>query len=389
MSEKGKTPPPKAEHSAVTQSEDVPADTAATPFALDLDRLLTPISPEQPAGVSLRYEGTYDQIQDARRADDADIPQGVWERGLKKADWKQVYTLCTDALQTRTKDLQIAVWLLEALLHLRGFAGVQASLGLMHGLCEQFWDDLHPPLEGDDVEGRVAPLVWMNEKLSVDLKLIPITMPHAVDAVAYTFADWEVANRLENLAQKDRRAYEKAEAEGRATRAKFLGSVMFSSREFYIRQAEALGGAVKGLADLNSLLDQKCGQDGPSFRYFSETLTAIEGLATTFLKEKQGERGEPDQDSAEAAEGGQEEPDGEGPVCDFRINNRSDAYRMLSSAADYLLIHEPHSPTPYLVKRAVSWGHMTLMELLQELINDRQDLGQIYKLLGLRGLDEE
>ena len=70
------------------------------------------------------------------------------------------------------------------------------------------------------------------------------------------------------------------------------------------------------------------------------------------------------------------------------IRNRTEAYQMLSAAADYLLIHEPHSPTPYLVKRAVAWGHMTLMELLNELVNDNQDLKQIYTLLGLKKHDK-
>ena len=47
--------------------------------------------------------------------------------------------------------------------------------------------------------------------------------------------------------------------------------------------------------------------------------------------------------------------------------------------------HEPHSPTPYLVKRAVSWGDMTLTELLRELVNDDNNLKAILSLLGLKG----
>jgi len=34
---------------------------------LELDLLLQPISPTRPAGESLRYDGTYDRIQEARR----------------------------------------------------------------------------------------------------------------------------------------------------------------------------------------------------------------------------------------------------------------------------------------------------------------------------------
>ena len=57
---------------------------------------------------------------------------------------------------------------------------------------------------------------------------------------------------------------------------------------------------------------------------------------------------------------------------------------MLAAAADYLLIHEPHSPTPHLVKRAVSWGKMSLTELLRELIQDDSNLRQIFNLLGVK-----
>ena len=75
----------------------------------DVERLLRPIPGDNPAGAYLRYEGTYDRIQEARREDDPTLPQGVWERTLKKADWKSVRTICTEALETRSKDLQIAV----------------------------------------------------------------------------------------------------------------------------------------------------------------------------------------------------------------------------------------------------------------------------------------
>jgi len=54
-------------------------------FVLETDRVLNPISKENPAGEHLIYEGTYDRIQEARREDDASIPVGVWERELKKS----------------------------------------------------------------------------------------------------------------------------------------------------------------------------------------------------------------------------------------------------------------------------------------------------------------
>lgn len=55
----------------------------------------------------------------------------------------------------------------------------------------------------------------------------------------------------------------------------------------------------------------------------------------------------------------------------------------LSAIADYLMRTEPHSPAPWLVKRAVSWGGMTLAELLDELLGQGENLASIKKLLGM------
>ena len=67
------------------------------------------------------------------------------------------------------------------------------------------------------------------------------------------------------------------------------------------------------------------------------------------------------------------------------IRNRADAYRRLSEAADFLLRTEPHSPTPYLVKRAVEWGNMSLPELLQQIVRSEGELDEIDRLLRLTG----
>jgi predicted component of type VI protein secretion system len=63
------------------------------------------------------------------------------------------------------------------------------------------------------------------------------------------------------------------------------------------------------------------------------------------------------------------------------ILNRDDAYRRLAEAADYLAITEPHSPTPYLVRRAIAWGSMRLEDLLPELVRNGNELTEIYRLL--------
>jgi type VI secretion system protein ImpA len=359
-----------------------------TPFHLDLEGLLAPISSDNPAGDSLRYEGTYDRIQEARE-EEADLPQGVWERELKKADWNEVRDLCIGALKDRTKDLQIGVWLLESLLHLYGFQGTSEGLQLLLGLCEGFWDHLYPEIEGDDLEGRVSPFVWMNEKLYLKLKLVPITQPESIDAYPYSWADWERAKHIESVGLKTKKAEMEDESREKVTRAKFLGSAMFTSKSFYGAQSASLTTSIEIAGQLGHFLDERCGKQAPSLKKFRDTLEDIHNLMNDFLIQKQEENEDHGVSAAEGErkgllavpENGKEA--GKRPLVGA-IRSRMEAYRMLSEAADYLLMHEPHSPAPYLVKRAVSWGNMTLNEVLQELVTGDSDLQQIYKLLGIK-----
>src|SRR4030095_2829328 len=90
---------------------------ALTAEAIDVEALLAPIPGENQAGESLQYQGTHDEIREARRADD-DLEQGDGKRDLKVADWRQVSSLATDALSEKTKDVQICAWLTEALVKL-------------------------------------------------------------------------------------------------------------------------------------------------------------------------------------------------------------------------------------------------------------------------------
>ncbi|MBW1829572.1 MAG: type VI secretion system protein TssA [Deltaproteobacteria bacterium] len=302
-------------------------------FSLDIDKYLVPCPGDNPAGESLRYEGTYDSIQEARKEEPSELPQGIWERELKKANWHEVKDLCLEVLENRSKDIQIAAWLVESLICLHGHAGFREGLKLLLALAENFWDEAYPVIEESDLAGRISPIVWLNEKVAFKLKFVPITLPKSMDSQPYSFADWESANLLEKLGGKDQNVIAQAESEGRATRAKFLGSVMFTSGHFYIEQARYIEQSLKLLSDLNGLLDEKCAGDAPSLNMLKENLENILSLVNNFLKEKQIEMPE----SAVHAEGEEGQTDeaakesGEqlGPLS---IKSRSEAYQMLSTA---------------------------------------------------------
>ena len=113
--------------------------------------LLSPIPGQNPSGQDLRYDPVYDKIREARRAEeeykvsDENAKRDVWTPAVvKKADFVQDIKLGTEALSKRTKDLQIAAWLTEALLAQEKFAGLTQGLGLLRGMIENFWDTVNP-----------------------------------------------------------------------------------------------------------------------------------------------------------------------------------------------------------------------------------------------------
>lgn len=65
------------------------------------------------------------------------------------------------------------------------------------------------------------------------------------------------------------------------------------------------------------------------------------------------------------------------------LSSREDAYRQLEAAAAFLQATEPHSPTPYLVRRAVRWGQMSLPELIQEAGSGEGALERFFTMLGM------
>jgi type VI secretion system ImpA family protein len=358
----------------------------------DLKSYLEPIPGEDPAGRSVRYENVYDEIKEARRADDPALPQGVWETELKRADWKEVDELCTRVLKEESKDIQVAAWLTEAWLHRYGFSGFAAGLELMHSLSEVYWEGLYPRIEEEDIEFRVGPYAWLNDRLSVEAKLLPITHPTTSDARAYCMNDRERGDQLDNLSRRDGHAADQAEAGGAVTREMFLTSVALTAGDFYVRLWKDSSRAYSAAEELDEFLDEQAGNAAPGLGRLKDALKDVMLFAQRTMAEK-GETprfdDDDDDEDDDADFGGHgfaldEDMEDDMASGDGPITSRAQAYRMLDQAADYLLRAEPHSPAPYLVKRAVTWGRMPLQDLLTELLQDGTDRFQLYKLLGMK-----
>jgi type VI secretion system protein ImpA len=375
-----------------------------SPPIVDFEALLTPIAGENPAGKDVRYDGTYDAIQEARRAD-APLAQGDWVHEIKTADWPAVIEIATEALATKSKDVQVASWLLEALVKRYGFPGLRDGLHLIRELQERFWEALYPEIEEGDLENRAAPLVWLNEKLPLSIRQVSVTQ--GVNGERYTWLHWKESREVDNLGRRDQAALAAALAEGKITGEQFDKTVETTPPAFYKTLCEDLDQSWKEFETLEQVVDEKFGRDAPGLLAIKTALQDCRALVADIVKKKGGLAPEPAPPEPEPKAqrgflgrllGGREEPprqevrgepdraspDDQPAVLTLQPQDRADALRRLAAVADYFRRTEPHSPVAYLVQRAVRWGEMPLEQWLQDVIHDETVLGHLRETLGLK-----
>jgi type VI secretion system protein ImpA len=347
---------------------------------LDVDAILAPLPGERPTGASLRFEGDYDRIREARREDDAGLPQGVWQTELKRANWDEVVRLCGEALAKRSKDVQIACWLVEGMTRRDGLAGLPVGLGLLIGLGNAFWPSLYPEIEEKDLSYRLAPFEWLNAHLPQTLYRLPLTQPGIVTPNAYAWEHYANALRLEQI----QKANPNAKPPAGVKLAEFEAAVAATPAGFYRSLLRRLETSLTLLGDLDRLLEEHCGKEAPSLAGLRAALVNMQGLVQTVLRN----RGEASvmAEQSRAAPAPPEPADEPPPAVAYEgvIQDREQAYRLILEVAEFLARTEPHSPTPYLLRRAYSWGMMPLHELLGEMTRGRTDLAALFELLGLQ-----
>jgi type VI secretion system protein ImpA len=358
----------------------------AKPAETTSDLLLAPIPGSRPAGEDVRYTGDYDAIIEARSQDNAALPQGVWRRELKRADWSGVEKLCVGTLIVRSKDLQVAGWLTEAWVNQRSFAGLENGLVLLGKLCERFWPDLYPAIDEGDLSARLAPLEWLNEKLPDLLRSLPIVRSAADPEERFSWADYLNAQRLETLRQRDTRTVERAEAAGAVTLARFDRCRQRAETAKLKEMVSDIKRGLAALASLDDILQTYCGKEAPGLGAIRTALEEISAFGTTEVESRP-------KPALLASLFRTATPNPSDPVPPNRPSEansaaeaprtRENAYQQLSEIAEFLLRTEPHSPTPYLVQRAASWGQLPLPELVQQLSQSGSDVARLLDALGL------
>lgn len=355
-----------------------------------LAQILAPLAPDAPCGMAASFDPVFTEIRLLREEDDPSLPMRQWERPLKLADWAQIETRCVEMLCTRSKHLQIAVWLLEAWMRQRGLAGLCQGLGMLDALLRRYWTALHPMIEEDgDCDLRLAPFEWLNESLSVGVRVHAALLPLEGCRPPYlTLADWERLT-AQDMADPDGKpdSAERGDMQAPLLRADIL--VIAAQSGAHVRTARAaVSQCLAALNAMNAFLNEQLGMAAPNLSRLQTTLETAERV----LVQLQPEQKAIDMDDEPVIEPISVDTNA-APTPSAHISteiatsgwrNRDEAYATLDALAQYLMAIEPHSPVPFLICRALRWGSMPLPKLLAEIMREEGDLNRLVGVLGLK-----
>ncbi|MFN8179164.1 MAG: type VI secretion system protein TssA [bacterium] len=347
---------------------------------IDRERLLAPLPGDHPTGPDLRAiagDGSLREIEDFRREEDPALdPDG---RG-KEADWPAVARVCQKVLGEKSKDLQVAAHLTEALARTQGFAGVLDGFAVVRGLLDRYWADLHPGVD----EGQVIPALrarwisWLGSSRDflAAVKSIPLTSGPGVPARSWR--NYEDAQRVDSAAmQTDKKAYEEMIKSGLIPVSEWKAAVAATPTERLRAVVDAIAACEEEVRLLTAFCDERFVEDAPNLVELSNLLGECrDHLGARLQGTAEVEASEGPADAAAGAPGGGSR--GSGPIA-----SRDDAFRRLREAADFLRRTEPHSPVPYLVDRAVSWGEMPFRDVLRDVLKDEKAFKNILETLGM------
>jgi type VI secretion system protein ImpA len=297
------------------------------------------------------------------------------------ADWRPVLERGCEALAEKSKDLEIAAYVVEALLRLEGFPGLRDGFRLLRELIERFWEHLYPLPDEDGIDTRVAPLAGLNGDgaegtLMAPLVRVPLTDGSNVGP--YSYSDYQQAQALNGTSEEVRA---KRIARGAITLEQFTQAVNESPSEFFENLVQVLSECQDEFGKLTAALDKACGERSPPSSAIrtslEQCLDTVRGTAGHKLKSE----------SAPAETSGDEVPAGTYGAAAARppgeVQTREEAFAAIAKIADFFRRTEPHSPLSYALDQVVRWGRLPLPQLLQELVPDRGQREYLGKLVGI------
>ena len=339
---------------------------------MDIETLLTPVSPEQPCGDNLEYDADYQAMEQASQGK-AEQQFGDTIIPAEPADWTKVEKLALSLLE-RTKDLRVMLALTHAWTKRRGLPGYADGLLLIQEALTRYWEPLYPLLEeyGEkDPFYRINALAGLGDKSALTSTLRGATLLRS-SGDEITLRDAQ--SLLDNS---------KSECAGYPGGRPRLVDELARGGQPGI---EAIVQIHARLEAIRTILVSHLGESGVPEMEQLQKLTSIVALAC-----QSGETQAPQelQDPDVQAENAPAATTTSAPArvveTDWRnvqLQTRDDAQLMLEKVKQYFARHEPSHPAPLMIERVQRLIEMNFMDLIRDLAPD--SVHQVENIFGRR-----
>jgi type VI secretion system protein ImpA len=335
---------------------------------MDLDILLTPFSPNSPAGPDLEYDPDFMAFEQAslgkpeRQTGQVIVP-------AEEPDWPDIQRRA-ESLLSRSKDLRVAIVLVRAAIHCEGMAGLASGLKLLQALLVDYWETIHPaldPEDGDDAGMRLNVLAALANPNAVlrDVRGI---------AFASTGSHARLSVRDVLIAMSKLRVDSSG---GVPSQAEIEEILRLPENAVSI---QALWEALAAVDGIHLFLGEKVGYDRvPDMQPLKDMLKTVAQLGPAASHVSQP--GEIPMNTEGAA---QMPADGDKELMmtvPGEIRSREDAVRMLEKICEFIERTEPANPAPLFIRRGQRLMTKNFVEILQELAPE--SLNQLKQITGI------
>lgn len=327
-----------------------------------IEKLLQPLSPDQPCGPDLSYDPSFDALETLLKGK-PEIEIGNVLKPAEPPDWNELRKQSAEFL-AKSKHLRVAIMYCGSLLKTSGVEGFRDGLQFTHGLLEQQWQALYPQLDPEDnndpemrlnilrtltLERGAMAAGWLT--IVDNLYAAEVCRPRGMAPVTFD----QILSVKQN--PPDGSAASKLDAAIRS-----VGGEVMAARH------QALKESLEAVEGMDQFLTSTLGAGKTiSFEVLQNALKEMLGLINPYVAGGALETGEAgaattETDSEVVTAGGAPGISVRGPV-----RSRDDVVKVIDSICAYYDQVEPGSPVPYLLRRVQKVVKMNFIQAVQEL----------------------
>ena len=352
-------------------------------IAIDVESLTAPISAEAPSGENLEYDPDFAEMERAAQG----TPEQQYGSTIieaKEPEWDDVAKAAAGLLK-RTHDLRIGLYLTRASLKTSGWPVFRDSLAVLRAFIEKYWESVHPQLDPDDdldptMRVNTVATLCDNAAMLNIIRTVPIVSSRAAGQfsrrdVAYATGElaWTGAKDAQPKASLIDAAFADCDVEQLKKNAQAVtdsvglvkGIETALTMQVGAGNSRSLDAAAKELDGIRKILIDHLARRGASLD------ADVPAGGNDVEADVAGNDDEEERSSRPAKSAGRREAQVQA-VRDWNadIESREDAIKAIEKVIQYFERHEPSSPLPLLLRRAMRLSTKSFLEILRDISPD-------------------